>query len=271
MQLGNGKWESTTFNSRLQPTQIALGTTPGATDKLNLDFTYGTSDNNGNVLTQTISVPTVGGNTGFSAVQTYTYDSLNRIHDAVENVTPIGGSATQSWKQTFTYDRYGNRRFDFTSGNTTFPASNCTEAICNPTISTSNNRLTSSGWTYDTAGNTLTDANGQKFTYDGENKQTEVKNSSNATVGQYVYDGDGRRVKKVVPGTGEVTIFVYDAGGKEIAEYSTVIASVEDAKVSYLTSDHLGSPRINTDRDGNVVSRHDYHPFGEEIFSSQRT
>lgn len=25
MQLGNGRWESTAFNSRLQPTQIALG------------------------------------------------------------------------------------------------------------------------------------------------------------------------------------------------------------------------------------------------------
>ena len=30
MQLGNGRWESTVFNSRLQPTQIALGVTPSA-------------------------------------------------------------------------------------------------------------------------------------------------------------------------------------------------------------------------------------------------
>jgi len=28
MQLGNGRWESTQFNSRLQPTQIGLGATP---------------------------------------------------------------------------------------------------------------------------------------------------------------------------------------------------------------------------------------------------
>ena len=34
---------------------------------------------------------------------------------------------------------------------------------------------------------------------------------------------------------------------------------------SYLTSDHLGSPRINTDASGNVAARHDYMPFGEEI------
>ena len=40
MQLGNGRWESTVFNSRLQPTQIALGTVQSGTDKLKLDFNY---------------------------------------------------------------------------------------------------------------------------------------------------------------------------------------------------------------------------------------
>ncbi|MCC7306483.1 MAG: RHS repeat-associated core domain-containing protein [Acidobacteria bacterium] len=56
-----------------------------------------------------------------------------------------------------------------------------------------------------------------------------------------------------------------------MAEYSTIIASSQDAKVAYLTSDHLGSPRINTDQNGAVIARHDYHPFGEEIFTAQRT
>ncbi|MCV5232188.1 hypothetical protein OFC56_34040, partial [Escherichia coli] len=60
-------------------------------------------------------------------------------------------------------------------------------------------------------------------------------------------------------------MFVYDAGGKLVAEYSTQVASAQDAKVAYLTADHLGSPRINTDANGAVTSRHDYHPFGEEI------
>lgn len=79
-----------------------------------------------------------------------------------------------------------------------------------------------------------------------------------------IYDGDGKRVKKVVPGTGETTIFVYDASGKQVAEYSTIVETTTP-KVSYLTSDHLGSPRINTDQNGAVTARHDYQPFGEEI------
>ena len=61
--------------------------------------------------------------------------------------------------------------------------------------------------------------------------------------------------------SGETTVFVYDAAGKQIAEYSTIVAGAEDAKVNYLTNDHLGSPRINTDRNGAVIARHDYHPL----------
>ena len=274
MRLGSGLWESTEFNSRLQPTQIALGSGPEAANKLKLDYTYGTTDNNGNVQSQTITVPTVGLNTGFAAVQSYSYDSLNRLKDATEDVTPTGGSASQSWKQAFTYDRYGNRNFD--EANTTTLLKSCGTSpnftvcaadrkIVNPSINTSNNRLSSSdNYTFDSSGNTTADANGQTYTYDGENKMVEASNGS-GSIGQYTYDGDGKRVKKLVPSTGELTVFVYDAAGKQVAEYSTIVANSTDAKVNYLTSDHLGSPRINTDEAGNIISRHDYHPFGEEI------
>jgi len=120
------------------------------------------------------------------------------------------------------------------------------------------------------AGNTLTDAGAQTYVYDGENKMVKASNGS-GTLGEYFYDGDGKRVKKIAANDGGTTIFVYDAAGKLVAEYSQTAASVEDAKVAYLTNDHLGSPRINTDRDGNVTARHDYHPFGEEITTTQRT
>ena len=63
---------------------------------------------------------------------------------------------------------------------------------------------------------------------------------------------------------------IYDASAKLIAEYSTIVETT-NAKVGYLTNDHLGSPRINTDANGTVTARHDYHPFGEEIATSQRT
>ncbi len=93
-----------------------------------------------------------------------------------------------------------------------------------------------------------------------------VKNSTGGTIGKYFYDGDGKRVRKYVPSSGENTIFHYDAAGMLIAEYSTVVENT-NPQVSYLTNDHLGSPRITTDKDGDVVSRRDFMPFGEEIQS----
>ncbi len=298
MRLGNGKWESTQFNSRLQPTQIALGTSqqnalgtsPTATNQLKLDFSYGTTANNGNVQSQSITVPTVGSNPGFTAVQNYTYDSLNRIKQADEK--PSGytqeqcdANPTKCWKQTFTYDRFGNRNFDeaHTTETATF-LKNCgtepNKTVCaldvpimNPSIYTAKNQL--NGSTFDAAGNTTKTPQNRKFTYDGENKQIKVETvDSNGdvtgTLGEYWYDGDGKRVKKYSFENNQwiTTIFVYDASGKMVAEYSTQLATTPE--VSYLTNDHLGSPRINTDANGAVTARHDYQPFGEEIATSQR-
>jgi hypothetical protein len=113
-------------------------------------------------MSQTITVPTVGTITGFTAVQNYSYDQLNRLKDATEMITPHGGSQTQSWKQTFTFDRYGNRNFD--EANTTFTGfdklSNSNTELCadlrkklNPAINASDNRISSGqGYSFDTAG-----------------------------------------------------------------------------------------------------------------------
>ncbi len=42
-------------------------------------------------------------------------------------------------------------------------------------------------------------------------------------------------------------------------------------QVSYLTQDHLGSPRIITDNVGKVIARKDFNAFGDETASAQRT
>ncbi|QYO68001.1 hypothetical protein [Leptolyngbya sp. 7M] len=47
-----------------------------------------------------------------------------------------------------------------------------------------------------------------------------------------------------------------------MAEYSTQVEPQTTAKTSYLTNDHLGSPRITTDQFGQTISRRDFMPFG---------
>jgi RHS repeat-associated protein len=252
IQLGNSKWENAQFNSRLQPTQLGLGTSATDQSLWKVAYDYGNSDNNGNVKSQTITAPSIT-----PLVQNYTYDSLNRLKSATENIQ----NSTETWKQTFTYDRYGNRNFD--AANTT-TLGNCSTAQCNPSIDAANNRFTTNqGYTYDLSGNLLTDSQNRSFVYDAENKQKEVKDASNVSIGHYFYDGDGKRVKKV--STSETTLFAYDASGKLAAEYLLTTATPQTPTTSYLTSDTLGSPRVITDNTGNVTSRRDFMPFGEEI------
>jgi RHS repeat-associated protein len=270
MMLGNGKWESTVYNDRLQATQLKLGNSKNSGNVWQVNFDYGLTDNNGNIKSQTIIVPTAGTANGFTASQNYEYDSLNRLKSATETI----GSQV-NWKQVFTYDRFGNRKFDEqqtttiskTCGTTTSPQ------VCaddhkrlNPDTNTSNNRIaTTEGYIYDPVGNLTQNFDNQHFSYNALNKMTEVRNSANTVIGAYLYDGNGKRVKKVSQ-TESIT-FVYNAFGNMIAEYSNATVTNPTPQLNYLTSDHLGSPRVITDSKGNVVSRRDFMPFGEEISS----
>ena len=106
----------------------------------------------------------------------------------------------------------------------------------------------------------IQDANGRQFTFNGDNKQTQVKDVNNQIIGKYSYDGSGKRIKKET--NLETTIFVY-SGSKLIAEYSTQLAA--NPTTSYTVTDMLGSPRVITDANGQVISRRDFMAFGEEV------
>ena len=266
--LGNGLWEQRRYNSRLQPTQIGLGTGKtavgtglGTTDSglLLLDYAYGTSANNGNVASQRIRSGTL------NLTQSYTYDSLNRLKTAGESG---GGTA---WSQAYSYDRYGNRAVMGPGGY--LPSQALTPQSLS-VFDTATNRLDGMNGmntvtvAYDGAGNLTRDWGGRRFTYDGENRMVSFDTTGTDGDATYYYDGDGRRVKKAVGGTGgPVTIYVYNVAGQLVAEYATRWRPLSGTQ--YLTQDHLGSTRAVTGPDGAAVSRHDYLPFGEEIEASR--
>ena len=264
--LGNGLWEQRRYNVRLQPTQIGLATTK-ATGSLTatgptptaglllLDYSYGASSNNGNVLSQRIRV-----GTSLNQNQVYTYDALNRLKTAGET-----GSGT-AWSQTYTYDRYGNRRV--TAG-----ASHGSNQALTPQstadIAAGTNRLAGTKGVntvaYDAAGNLKADWAANAFKYDGDNRlvafDAPLGTDSDTT---YSYDGEGRRVRKVVGGaSGVTTTYVYNVGDQLVAEFGGTAPAQPGTR--YLTPDPLGSTRLVTAEDQSVLSRHDYLPFGEEI------
>jgi RHS repeat-associated protein len=234
LSLQNGVVQTTGYNSRLQPVSIAAGSL------LTLGFGYGTTNNNGNVLSQTISVP------GASATQNYTYDNLNRLSGASEGST---------WSRTFGYDAYGNMWVDTNNGVAADSFTPRSGSWFN-----SSNRLVNGGLPiqYSDSGELL-QIGGYAFTYDAESRlKTNTLNSSTTT---YSYDGEGRRVKKALAG-GATTTYVYDAMGRLAAEYG---GTVDTGGTQYLTADHLGSTRLMTNASGGMVKRYDYLPFGEEI------
>ncbi len=272
MQLGNGLWENYSYNNRQQIVQIGLGTSHNTQNLLKLEYGYGTNtENNSSLREQKITVPTVGQTGGFTAVQTYTYDNLNRLQSAEEKV-----SGATTWKQTFSIDRYGNRRFNTINNNTTTLSQSSPAKVTNPLINTSDNRFQADqdgdsniDYDYDKNGNLTLDAENKRFVYDAENHQKSFFLSTNQTTTPdaiYHYDGDGKRIKKI--SAGEIAIFVYNAGGTLVAEYSTELA--QTPQVSYLTQDHLGSPRVITNKYGIVTTRQDYTAFGEETITANR-
>src|SRR5882724_4752514 len=261
MKLGNNLWERTSFNPRLQPIQIQLGTTPPASI-VQLDYTYGvlvggtldTAQNNGNVQSQTV---TVGSNI---IKQSYTYDQVNRLLSAAETYNQAA-----RWTQTYTFDQVGNRTGLTNSGIDALPTDHT------PTVSSSTNRISEAGYVYDNAGNLKDEpaALNKHYKYDGDNRLVDF----NTGATQYLYDGDGRRVKKIVVGNPTTTtVFVYNAGGQLIAEYTSdpVPPAAGGGGTSYLTTDHLGSTRVVTGTNASqpVKARYDYLPYGEEIPSS---
>jgi len=131
-----------------------------------------------------------------------------------------------------------------------------------PSIDPATNRFNAhQGYGYDKNGNLIANADGLSVVFNGENKQSEVLDQNNHPIGRYVYDGEGRRVKKVTDL--ETTVFVYDASSKLIAEYSN--RTPENPNTSYVATDTLLSVRLVTDKNGNVVSRRDFKPFGEDL------
>ena len=243
----------------MQVTELNLGSGVQDASLWKLKYEYGEIDSNGNVNTVKNTGNIARMTTSFNGlanpfVQSFKYDSLYRLTEARETA-----NNQQTWKQNFTYDRYGNRlTHDKFIGTTQQVLDNKTH----PTINPQTNRFnTNQGYQYDFNGNLISDAENRQFTFNGDNKQSEIK-INNAPVGRYFYDGEGKRVKKIT--NLETVVFVYDGLGKMVAEYSTA-QPPPNPTTSYTATDQLGSPRVITNSNGEVTSRRDFMPFGEEL------
>jgi len=215
---GNGVTLTNVFANNHRLTSRTIGT------MLNDSYTY---DNAGNI--------TVKG------ADTYTLDALYRI--------------TGENSDTYTYDAIANRL-----------SMNATSYVY-PSTSSILSSVGSDSYTHNAVGSN-TDDSTRSYTYDKAGRVATVTISS-TTVGTYTYDANNQRTKKVagsttthyVYGAGGLLYGEYDASGDLLVEYVYLngepLAQIDDVSSSdvltYLHTDHLGTPRYASNTSGTQV------------------
>jgi len=224
------------------------GPTAGALDSETWIYTY---DANGNV--DTIDKDT--------ATMTYGYDALDRL---------IRDGQPNQDAEILTYDRNGNRTA-ITDGVTS------TSSVYLPN-SNQLDTLGSSSIGHDLAGNRISDQNGARtFEYNNAGRLFKVYENG-SLIATYTYNYQGQRTRKVT--ASGTTMYHYDLNGSLISETdelgtpirdivyrnSVPIAQVDvgltSESITYLHSDHLGTPRRGSDENGIVVWSWDSDAFG---------
>jgi RHS repeat-associated protein len=261
--LGNGVSETYNRNKRLQPIEIlaALGSNNlfhkqicyGPTNDPAAPFcTVAGGNNNGNI---TRIVDALNNNN----TQFFAYDTLNRL----ATFANVGNTM----QQTYAIDPWGNLSQSGTMSSVL-------------TFGT-NNRITTSGYGYDGAGNLNSFYNGvstSTYVYDAEDRI----NNINSGADTYVYGANGDRVRKNVSGgwteytyfggqpiaeknsSGTWTDYIF-AGGQRIAMAASNDQSNPSATTNYYTSDQIGSARLITNGAGGVLSTYIFYPFGQGV------
>ena len=232
MTYGNSLTLSGTFDQDYNPTNRTVS---GSI----FNWTY-TTDSNGNI--------TEAGST------TYGFDALNRV-----NAENPGSSIS------YTYDATSNRLTKVSGGTTT------------TTVPTGSNKISAVGsnsYTYDSSGNITADGV-NTYTWNAEGELSVVK-VGGSTVGTYTYNFYRQRAEKVAAST---AYYVYGAGGLLYGEYDTSgnfireyvylngapLAQIDAGSpevLTYLHTDHLGTPRFGTNSGGTQVWSWNNDAFG---------
>jgi RHS repeat-associated protein len=217
------------------------------------------------------------------ALGTISWNSGNYTYDGAGNIVSIGTdnylydgaqrlrqSSTQGTAETYTYDGFGNMK---TKTNTTIP-----------TIQASTNRY--DGYTYNEVGAVRTDGS-YEFTYDALGQPLSKKYNNDVTTQEYyIYTANDERIG--VERNNWWIWSVRDEGGKVLRQYNSSATNASDPALwledfvwrdglllgsqrpvemggrRHFHLDHLGTPRLITSDSGQMVSYHDYYPFGDE-------
>jgi RHS repeat-associated protein len=246
---------SESYTKRLQPLTSSAANPSATIFSLTYDFGLGAADNG--------NINKITNNLNANRTQTFTYDQLNRIKTAVTQ----GTSGSTCWGLDYSYDIWAN----LTTVALDPSRPSCSWMTLNAGVTT-NNRVNNTGFSYDAAGNVLTDAS---FTYTWD-AESQLKSAAGVN---YTYDGDGRRVQKSngklywYGATGDI-LAESDASGNISSEYvffggRRIARRDASGNVFYYLSDHLDTSRVIAQSNGTVCYDADFDPFGtEDVFTN---
>lgn len=189
--------------------------------------------------------------------QNHGYDEFNRL----TSVNQLNGSGPGSY--TYTYDRWGNRLSQTSSSGGPSPSA---------AVNSTTNQI--SGYSYDAAGNLLSDGLSHNFTYDAEGNVLQVNAGSG---GSYVYDAMNHRVSVQTPsGTNE---YLFDPFGRRVSTWLTsqnvgtegriyygnkqIAFRAQTGSTVFEHQNFLGTERMRTNYQGSIAATESSLAFGD--------
>jgi RHS repeat-associated protein len=274
----NGITNSASFNSRLEPTSVSATSSAGTAQSLSFNFSLPTGNDG--------TLAGIQNNETSGLSESFTYDPLNRILSAATTATSGAGC----WGQSFgpsgapppgpPDDQWGN----LTSINVT----NCSSTMLGISVNAATNRVSTSGYTYDSSGNMTVEPSplGYTYTYDASSHLIQAAGTPSGTW-TYVYDGKSLRVEKSNASggtlywrastgqtiaetdlTGSTTDTAYREyiffGGRRIAMRDSVTPNPD---IFYYYTDQLGSTTAITTASGTPCYQATFTPYGQEMTS----
>jgi RHS repeat-associated protein len=263
--------ETYDYNNRLQPVRLQLGTsgTPDANYCLVYNYYYPSL---GTPTSCTIPAQATANNDGL--VNGYYYqDNVNSslshstafAYDPLKRLTSAVATGSSTYNLLFTYDRYGNMACQ-TNGSTNGPCPNWT-------FSATTNQITTSGFTYDAAGD-LTGDGTHTYQWDAEGRLSSVDSGSTT---QATYNALTQQVQRVVTGTTYDYLFGLDNRSMEVWKGSQwwdayvrlpgrpnfLAYDFSSNQSDFMHANALGSLTTVTNASGTTSGDELYYPWGE--------
>jgi RHS repeat-associated protein len=224
---------------------------------LNLTYEYGTAAGNDGRIKKINDLVVPDRTVNFE------YDGLARLQRAYT----AGGQAYAAWDRSWTYDGFGNRTSQTVVGED--------PPVTSLSFDAATNRVTSTGWTHDAAGNVTATPDGT-FSIDAAGRVVGHTPGADPPI-TFAFDATGLRTKRTEGSS--TTLYLRD-GGQVVGEWngtswtkeyvwlgSTLLATIEGSTIKYHHQDHL-SIRATTFADGMVGEGQGHYPFGEPWYET---